>query len=92
MAVKGSMLHCARQVLPSDARMCLYRASAAPLLQKGAHVVITMKNTFHKQAAFDEAVRVQTKRLQHEGLCTNARVVHLLANTTKELTLLGCFG
>ena len=67
-------------------------ASAAPLLQKGAHIVITMKNTFHKQAAFDEAVRVQTKRLQHEGLCTNARVVHLLANTTKELTLLGRFG
>ena len=67
-------------------------ASAAPLLQKGAHIVITMKNTFHKQAAFDEAVRVQTERLQHKGLCTNACVVHLLANTTKELTLLGRFG
>eukprot|EP00936_MAST-01D_sp_MAST-1D-sp1_P000978 g978.t1 len=67
-------------------------ASAAPLLQKGAYIVITMKNTFHKQAAFDEAVRVQTERLQHKGLCTNVCVVHLLANTTKELTLLGRFG
>ena len=66
-------------------------ASAAPLLQKGAFFVITMKNTFRKQAAFDEAVRSQIKRLQRDGLCTDVRVVHLLANTTKELTLLGRF-
>ena len=42
----------------------------------------------HDQATFDEVVRMQTEQLQHLGLCTNARVVHLLANTTKKLTLL----
>jgi len=66
-----------------------YLIEALPLLADASPVVLTMKNTFAKKPDFEQAVGIALERLSAVADDAGFSRVHLLANTQKELTVVG---
>jgi len=60
-----------------------------PLLADASPVVLTMKNTYRRKPEFEEALRDALRRLNAVADDDGFSIVHLLANTQKEVTVVG---
>ncbi|KAL3920958.1 MAG: hypothetical protein SGPRY_005067 [Prymnesium sp.] len=87
---RGASLDC--YVCDMNARPSIavgYLLEALPLLVSASPVVLTMKNTYKKKMDFEEALAEALAQLNAVADDEGFRVVHLLANTQKELTVVG---
>ena len=66
-----------------------YFLEALPLLAAASPAVLTMKNTYRKKDEFETALKLALERLNAVADADGFRVVHLLANTQKEVTVVG---
>ena len=66
-----------------------YFLEALPLLAAASPAVLTMKNTYRKKEEFEAALKLALGRLNAISDDAGFSVVHLLANTQKEVTVVG---
>ncbi|KAL1508759.1 hypothetical protein AB1Y20_004854 [Prymnesium parvum] len=66
-----------------------YLLEALSLLADASPVVLTMKNTFKKKPDFEQALEQALTQLNAVSDQDGFKIVHLLANTQKEVTVVG---
>lgn len=79
------MLVCDMNAPPADVITIV--THALPLLSPGATLVLTFKNSFPKKS--DWLVNLDAALVSMRGFAKDVSVVHLLANTAKETTVVG---
>ena len=84
-SVRLDMLVCDMNAPPAD--VLAIALQTLPLLNPGAALVLTFKNAFARRVDWHVALEAALEELR--GFADNVSVVHLLANTTKETTVVG---
>ena len=87
-AVQLDMLVCDMNAPPADVINIV--RTALPLLRHGALLVLTFKNSFARRAEWHKALDAGLHELRR--FADGVQVVHLLANTGKETTVVGTVG
>lgn len=81
---------CDANISPYVTISLFFKCQEYQLLSKHGRFIITLKNIFLKKAEFEQSIKHCQEELIQHGF-QNIEIVHLLANTPKETTILGIF-